>query len=69
MGAGLAVSPGTPVSAVEPFIDQLDLVMVMTVEPGFGGQRFLAEAAPKLSEADTMFREHGRRGTLHVDGV
>jgi ribulose-phosphate 3-epimerase len=68
VGAGLAVSPGTPVGAVEPFIDQLDLVMVMTVEPGFGGQRFLPDAASKLAAAGALFREHGKRGTLHVDG-
>jgi ribulose-phosphate 3-epimerase len=68
VGAGLAVSPATQVSEVERFIDQLDLVMVMTVEPGFGGQRFLAECAPKMTEAAELFRKHGMRGSLHVDG-
>jgi ribulose-phosphate 3-epimerase len=68
VGAGLAVSPQTPVAGVERFIEQLDLVMVMTVEPGFGGQRFLAYAAPKLAEAGELFRQRGLRGSLHVDG-
>jgi ribulose-phosphate 3-epimerase len=67
-GAGLAVSPATPVAAVERFIERLDLVMVMTVEPGFGGQRFLADSAPKLTEAGRLFERHGMRGSLHVDG-
>jgi ribulose-phosphate 3-epimerase len=67
-GAGLAVSPATPIEAAEPFIGQLDLVMVMTVEPGFGGQRFLGEAAPKLAEAGELFERHHLRGSVHVDG-
>ncbi len=66
--AGLAVSPGTPVHAVRPFLSTLDVIMIMTVEPGFGGQRFLADAAPKLAEAVGLFAEHGTRGTVHVDG-
>jgi ribulose-phosphate 3-epimerase len=67
--AGLAVSPGTPVDAVRPFLPLLDVIMVMTVEPGFGGQRFLADAAPKLAEAAGLFAEReGARGAVHVDG-
>src|SRR5215210_1795515 len=46
--AGLAVSPPTPISAVERFLDDLGIVMVMTVNPGFGGQRFLGDEAPKI---------------------
>ncbi|MFN8518494.1 MAG: ribulose-phosphate 3-epimerase [Chloroflexota bacterium] len=66
--AGLAVSPATPVQAVRPFLSLLDVIMIMTVEPGFGGQRFLADAAPKLAEAAGLFVECGTRGTVHVDG-
>jgi ribulose-phosphate 3-epimerase len=66
--AGLAVSPATPVHAVRPFLSALDVIMIMTVEPGFGGQRFLADAAPKLAEAVGLFTERGTRGTVHVDG-
>lgn len=64
---GLAVSPGTPVSAVEGFLDELGIVMIMTVQPGSGGQRFLADQAPKIGEARRL---PGRRpGTqIHVDG-
>ncbi|MDQ3938178.1 MAG: ribulose-phosphate 3-epimerase [Chloroflexota bacterium] len=65
--AGLAVSPGTEVAAVQPFVDQLGIIMIMTVEPGFGGQRFLAETAPKIGEARRLL--DGRPDALvHVDG-
>jgi ribulose-phosphate 3-epimerase len=64
---GLAVSPDTPVSAVAPFVDDLAIVMIMTVYPGWGGQRFLADRAPKIAEARALFG--GRHGTsVHVDG-
>src|SRR4051794_20428799 len=48
---GLAISPRTPTSAVRDFVDELDIIMVMTVEPGFGGQHFMAEPAAKIAEA------------------
>ncbi len=67
-GAGLAIRPVTPVEAVRPFLSALDVIMVMTVEPGFGGQRFLTEAAPKLAQAAELLRERGGHGAVHVDG-
>jgi len=67
-GAGLAVSPSTPVTAVEQYLDALDVIMIMTVEPGFGGQRFMADVAPKLTEAVGLFAAHGTPGAVHVDG-
>ena len=64
---GLAVSPDTAVSAVAPYIDDLAIVMIMTVYPGWGGQRFLADRAPKIAEAKRLLA--GRHGTaVHVDG-
>ncbi|CAN5759298.1 ribulose-phosphate 3-epimerase [soil metagenome] len=65
-GASLAVSPGTPIEAVRPFLPALDALMVMTVEPGFGGQRFIAEAAPKIGLARQWMAPSG--GLVHVDG-
>jgi ribulose-phosphate 3-epimerase len=72
---GLAVNPATPVEAVRPFVPVLDIVMVMTVHPGFGGQRFIAEAAPKLRPAAEWFEQRrslydGAQapGRVHVDG-
>ena len=70
--AGLALKPGTPLSALDPYRDLLDIVMVMTVEPGFGGQKFLADAAPKIGPAHGVFRdrpgERPSRREVHVDG-
>jgi ribulose-phosphate 3-epimerase len=66
-GPGLAVSPDTPVSEVTPYLDDLSIVMIMTVYPGWGGQHFLADRAPKIGEAKRLLA--GRRGTaVHVDG-
>jgi ribulose-phosphate 3-epimerase len=67
-GAGLAVSPGTSLDALEPFVPFLDVVMVMTVEPGFGGQRFIAGAAPKMAAAAALLARLGGHGSVHVDG-
>jgi ribulose-phosphate 3-epimerase len=68
--AGLAVSPATEVEAVRPYLPELDIIMIMTVEPGFGGQRFMEDQAPKLAEACRLFEAgaHDRRGEVHVDG-
>jgi ribulose-phosphate 3-epimerase len=46
--AGLALNPGTPVEKIEPFLSDCDLVLVMSVEPGFGGQKFIPDALNKL---------------------
>ena len=65
--AGLAVSPATPVEAVAPYLEQLSIIMVMTVEPGFGGQRLMPEPAAKIADAKRMLA--GRPGAqVHVDG-
>ncbi len=65
MKAGLSVKPGTPVEAVEPYLPLCDLVLVMTVEPGFGGQSFMADMMPKLR----WLREHAPEGcAIQVDG-
>ena len=65
---GLTVKPGTPASALLPYIDELDLALVMTVEPGFGGQKFMADMLPKI---EMLRREIDCRGLsceLEVDG-
>jgi len=69
---GLAIKPATPLSALAPFAELLDIVMVMTVEPGFGGQKFITEAATKIGPAHDVFRDKpGERPSareVHVDG-
>lgn len=65
--AGLAVSPATDVEAVRPFLDDLGIIMIMTVEPGFGGQRFLADAAPKIATARQLLADRPA-AAVHVDG-
>jgi ribulose-phosphate 3-epimerase len=67
-GAGMAVSPDTPVAAVAEWVDELDIVLVMSVHPGWGGQGFIPETAPKIGEARRMLAMAGRGGLVHVDG-
>jgi|SRR4051794_10794785 len=64
---GLAVSPRTPISAVRDYVDDLDLIMVMTVEPGFGGQHFMPEPAAKIADARRMYANRPE-AQVHVDG-
>lgn len=66
--AALTIKPHTPAEAVFPFLDQLDMVLVMTVEPGFGGQSFMADMLPKVT---ALRKEIDRRGlcvSIEVDG-
>ena len=67
--AGLAVKPATPLSALEPYSELLDIVLVMTVEPGFGGQSFMKDVAKeKLLAARHLLRHKAFGGEVHVDG-
>jgi ribulose-phosphate 3-epimerase len=67
--AGLAVKPATPLSALEPYREWLDIVLVMTVEPGFGGQEFRRDvASAKLLEARDLLSHKAFGGEVHVDG-
>jgi ribulose-phosphate 3-epimerase len=66
--AGLVLKPGTPASAVEALLTQVDLVLVMTVEPGFGGQAFMDEMLAKIAQLDAWRRERNLSFRLEVDG-
>ncbi len=67
--AGLAMKPATPLSELEPYSELLDIVMVMTVEPGFGGQSFMKDVArEKLLPARELLRHKAFGGEVHVDG-
>ena len=65
---GLAIKPATPFRAVEPWLDQVDLLLVMTVEPGFGGQAFMPDMMPKVFEARQWREAHQGSFLIEVDG-
>ncbi|HTX22156.1 MAG TPA: ribulose-phosphate 3-epimerase [Candidatus Aquilonibacter sp.] len=65
---GLAVNPPTPISLAEPFLEKIDLLLVMTVNPGFGGQSFIHECLPKVQQAEAWRRERKLNYRLEVDG-
>lgn len=66
--AGIVLNPGTPVSVLDSLIDDVDLVLVMSVNPGFGGQRFIEGALRKLRQLRRMAAEHGVSPLVEVDG-
>ena len=66
--AGVVVKPKTPASAVLPFIGEVELILVMTVEPGFGGQKFMADMMPKVAQLRAMLDEVNPDCELEVDG-
>ena len=65
---GIVLNPATPASAIEPLIAEVDLVLVMTVQPGFGGQTFKREMLPKLQQIDQWRRDRSLKFRLEVDG-
>ena len=65
---GLSVKPGTPVGELMPYLDTLDMVLVMTVEPGFGGQSFIEGTLPKIAALRRKIDSRGLTTALEVDG-
>lgn len=65
---GISLNPDTPASAIKEVINEVDLVLVMTVHPGFGGQSFIHKCLDKIKEIRTMIDESGREIELEVDG-
>ncbi len=65
---GLAINPLTDISKVEPFLDKIDLLLVMTVNPGFGGQEFIHETLPKIQQAEAWRLEKKLPYRISVDG-
>ena len=66
--AGISIKPKTPAEAVKPYLDRVDMVLVMTVEPGFGGQKFMTDMMPKVTQIRQWISESGREIDLQVDG-
>ncbi len=65
---GISIKPGTPVEVLEPYIDKIDMVLVMTVEPGFGGQKYMEACTEKIRQTRRMIMEKGLDVDVQVDG-
>jgi len=68
MKAGVALNPHTPVDLLQDIIDDLDLVLIMSVNPGFGGQKFIKNAILKVEQAKNLIHRYGSRALVEVDG-
>ena len=65
---GVALNPSTPLSAIEDVADMLDIIMIMTVNPGFGGQSFIDRMIDKIERADSLIKSKGLKAKIEVDG-
>ena len=66
--AGLSIKPGTPVEELVPYLDKVDMILVMTVEPGFGGQPFIEASHDRIKAVRAMLTERGLDTDIQVDG-
>lgn len=65
---GISIKPGTPVESVLPWLEQVDMVLVMTVEPGFGGQKYMDACTEKIRQVRTAITERGLAVDVEIDG-
>ncbi|MGE9296830.1 MAG: ribulose-phosphate 3-epimerase [Puniceicoccales bacterium] len=65
---GICINPGTPVNDLLPYLDEVDLVLLMTVQPGFGGQSFREDVLPKIETVAKWREERGAKWRIEVDG-
>ena len=65
---GITIKPNTPAEAVGPFLDKVDMVLVMTVEPGFGGQKLIPECLEKVKVIRKLVQERNLKTDIEVDG-
>lgn len=66
--AGLAIKPNTPISELIPYLPSIDLILVMSVEPGAGGQEFIFNSEKKISEIRKLINEYNSKAVINVDG-
>ena len=66
--AGISIKPGTDVSVLEPYLDKVDMILVMTVEPGFGGQPFIEASYDRIKAVRKMLDDRGLKTDIQVDG-
>ncbi len=65
---GLTIKPGTPVDVIIPYLDQVDMILIMSVEPGFGGQGYLPESTERIKRVKRLIQDLGRDIDIEVDG-
>jgi ribulose-phosphate 3-epimerase len=68
MKAGVVINPSQPISVIEPIIRFLDYVVLMTVEPGYAGQKFMVDSLPRVTELDELRKKHGVNFLISIDG-
>jgi ribulose-phosphate 3-epimerase len=66
--AGVALNPATPISSIEWVIDELDFILIMSVNPGFGGQKFIKSTVDKIRELSRLLKEKNSNAIIQVDG-
>ena len=66
--AGISIKPGTPVEMVKPYLDKVDMILIMTVEPGFGGQSYIDDCTEKIVDVRRLVDQSGREIYVQVDG-
>ena len=66
--AGVVINPGTAIESIMPVLSEVDMVLVMTVNPGFGGQSFIKETVSKIALLDTLKKDKGYNFEIEVDG-
>ncbi|WP_026523723.1 ribulose-phosphate 3-epimerase [Butyrivibrio sp. MB2005] len=66
--AGISIKPKTPVDALKPYLEHVDMVLIMTVEPGFGGQKYIDECTAKITEVRKLITDAGLSTDVEIDG-
>ncbi len=66
--AGISIKPGTPVEVLDPILDKVDIILIMSVEPGFGGQSFMESSLDRIGYLDRYRKDHGLDYIIEVDG-
>lgn len=66
--AGLSIKPGTAIEEIRPYLAKIEMLLIMTVEPGFGGQKYIPESTQRIKEARQMIKELGLNTDIQVDG-
>lgn len=66
--AGISVKPNTPLEEIEPYLEKIDMLLIMSVEPGFGGQAYIESSTEKIRKAREMMNKHGLSKDIQVDG-